>query len=49
MIICPRCGAQNGQRNPNPLKCTRCWLVFKRDPEKEQVKDVAPRVKVEVK
>ena len=28
MITCPRCGAQNGQRKANPLKCTRCWYRF---------------------
>lgn len=30
MIICPKCGAMNGQRKPNPVKCTRCWHVFVR-------------------
>ena len=30
MVICPKCGAQNGKRNPNPVKCCRCWYQFVR-------------------
>src|ERR1700678_4318355 len=30
MVICPRCGAENGQREPNPVKCCRCWFPLHR-------------------
>lgn len=30
MVICPKCGAVNGQRTADPVKCCRCWYQFKR-------------------
>ena len=30
MVICPKCGAENGKRNPDPVKCCRCWYQFVR-------------------
>lgn len=30
MIVCPRCGTENGKRVSNPVKCTRCWWRFDR-------------------
>jgi hypothetical protein len=32
MIFCPKCGAKNGQRTPNPVKCCRCWHMFHKQP-----------------
>lgn len=31
VIICPQCGAKNGQRTAEPVKCTRCWYRFDRE------------------
>ena len=51
MIICPKCGAMNGQRRPNPVKCTRCWHVFAKadkgavDAVVESVKALGRKVK----
>ena len=41
MVICPRCGAKNGQRNPNPVKCCRCWYLFERPTVEQRVVDAA--------
>lgn len=30
VVTCKQCGAMNGQRTPNPVKCTRCWHRFDR-------------------
>jgi hypothetical protein len=30
VIICPKCGAENGKRIKNPVKCCRCWYQFVR-------------------
>lgn len=33
MIICPKCGAENGKRTKTPVKCCRCWYQFVRNGE----------------
>jgi ribosomal protein L32 len=30
MIVCPKCGAENGKRVANPVKCCRCWYQLQR-------------------
>lgn len=30
MTICPKCGAENGKRVKDPVKCCRCWYQFVR-------------------
>lgn len=43
MIVCPRCGTVNGQRKADPVKCTRCWYVFRRAEEREHDSQVNHR------
>ena len=43
-MICPRCGAKCGQRNPNPVKCPRCWFVLTR-PEFKEPNPTEPKEK----
>jgi hypothetical protein len=51
MLICPKCGAENGKRTKTPVKCCRCWYQFVRsggenrdnqsgEREREQVRPV---------
>ena len=38
MIICPKCGMENGKRVDDPVKCCRCWFQFVRGADRPHEK-----------